>query len=251
MVFDQSEFELRCEWGEQGVFKLAPISDVVIIVDVLSFSTCVEIATNNRAIIFPYQWKDESATDYAKSINAEVASRQRKSNNGYSLSPCSLINIPAGVRLVLPSPNGASLSLRTGQTPTLAGCLRNCKAIAHFAQSYGSKIAVIPAGEKWEDGTLRPAIEDLVGAGAILSYLEGRLSPEAEVAVAAFCSVKENLLTTLRQCSSGKELIARGFATDIELAAAINTSSCVPLLTDNAYVKQEGLTVRGTVLNAN
>jgi 2-phosphosulfolactate phosphatase len=69
--------------------------------------------------------------------------------------------------------------------------------------------------------------------------------------VAAFCSVKENLLTTLRQCSSGKELIARGFATDIELAAAINTSSCVPLLTDNAYVKQEGLTVRGTVLNAN
>lgn len=239
MIFDQSEFELRCEWGEQGVTKLAPISDVVVIVDVLSFSTSVEIATNNGAIIFPYQWKDESALAYAKSVNAELASKKRTSSDRYSLSPSSLIDIPAGARLVLPSPNGASLTLCTGQTLTLAGCLRNCKAVAFFAQSYGSKISVIPAGERWEDGTLRPAIEDLVGAGAILSYLYGRPSPEAEAAVAAFHGLKDNLMTILRKCSSGKELVARGFATDIELAAAINTSSCVPLYTHNAYVKKE------------
>ena len=244
MLFDQSEFDLRCEWGEQGVAKLAPISDVVVIVDVLSFSTCVEIATNNGAIVFPYRWKDESAIDYAKSMNAELASRQRTSNKGYSLAPSSMTNIPAGTRLVLPSPNGASLTLRTGQTPTLAGCLRNCEAVADYVQSYGSKISVIPAGEKWEDGTLRPAIEDLVGAGAILSYLNGRQSPEAEIAVAAFHSVKDNLLVALRRCSSGKELIARGFTADVELAAAINTSHCVPLLRHNAYVNciEHGLT---------
>jgi hypothetical protein len=57
MIFDQSEFDLRCEWGDRGVTHLAPISDVVVIVDVLSFSTSVEIATNNGAIIFPYEWK--------------------------------------------------------------------------------------------------------------------------------------------------------------------------------------------------
>jgi len=238
MIFDQAEFELRCEWGEQGVTQLAPISDVVIIVDVLSFSTCVEIATNNGAIIFPYQWKDESASNYAKLMNAQLASKERKSNDGYSLSPASMINIPAETRVILPSPNGASLTLRTGQTPTLTGCFRNCKAIADFAQNYGQKIAVIPAGERWEDGSLRPAFEDLIGAGAILSYLDGKLSPEAEVARAAFHNMK-NILTTLRKCGSGKELIARGFATDIELAAAINSSTCVPLFTDNAYIKQE------------
>ncbi|MBD0345582.1 MAG: 2-phosphosulfolactate phosphatase [Coleofasciculus sp. Co-bin14] len=241
MIFDQSEFELRCEWGKQGVAKLAPISDVVVIVDVLSFSTCVEIATNNGAIVFPYQWKDESAADYALSVNAQLASSKRTCNNGYSLSPASVMNIPTGTRLVLPSPNGATLTLGTGQTPTLAGCLRNCEAIAHFVQTYGSRISVIPAGEKWEDGSLRPALEDLIGAGAILSYLEGRLSPEAEIAVAAFHEVKDNLAIALRKCSSGKELIARGFATDIELAAAINISSCVPLFTHSAYIKQESL----------
>jgi len=239
MIFNQSEFELRCEWGEQGVAQLAPVSDVVVIVDVLSFSTSVEIATNRGAAIFPYRWKDESSVDYALSVNAELASHKRQASNGYSLSPSSLVDIPAGTRLVLPSPNGASLTLRTGQTPTLASCLRNCKAVADFARSYGTKIAVIPAGERWEDRSLRPAWEDLVGAGAILSYLDGRLSPEAEVAVAAFQNLQGNLVTALERCSSGKELVARGFAKDVELAAAINISSCVPLLVNKAYVKQE------------
>lgn len=239
MIYNQSEFELRCEWGEHGVTQLAPISDVVVIVDILSFSTSVDIATNNGATILPYRWQDESAADYALSLNAQLASKKRTSGNGYSLSPASLLNIPTGTRLVLPSPNGASLTLCTGQTPTLAGCLRNCEAVARFAQTYGSKIAVIPAGERWEDGSLRPALEDLIGVGAILSYLQGKLSPEAEVAVAAFHGLNDNLATALRNCSSGKELIARGFATDVELAAAINSSRCVPLFARNAYVKQE------------
>ncbi|MCA1995451.1 MAG: 2-phosphosulfolactate phosphatase [Coleofasciculus sp. S288] len=239
MIYDQSDFELRCEWGEQAVSQLASISDVVVIVDVLSFSTSVEIATNNGAIIYPYRWRDESAIDYALSVNAELASRKRTSSNGYSLSSASLLNIPLGTRLVLPSPNGASLTLRTGKTPTLAGCLRNCKAVAQLAQGYGTKIAVIPAGERWEDGSLRPAIEDLIGAGAILRYLKGKRSLEAEVAIAAFHGLKDNLMSALQGCSSGKELIAWGFAKDVELAATINTSSCVPLFAQNAYVKRE------------
>lgn len=107
------------------------------------------------------------------------------------------------------------------------------------AQKYGSKIAVIPADEKWDNGTLRFALEDSIGAGAILSYLSGSLSPESKASVGVFNSFKNDLLGTLKKCSSGKELIARVFESDVELVAAINVSDCVPVFTENAYVKKD------------
>lgn len=228
---------MRCEWGIYGVAQLAPISDVVVIVDILSFSTCVEIATNRGAIIFPYRWQDDAAIAYARFVNAILATRRRTASAGYSLSPSSLARIPAGTRLVLPSPNGATLSLQTGETPTLAGCLRNCEAIAEFAQSLGTKIAVIPTGERWEDGSLRPSLEDAIGAGAILSYMRGKLSPEAKAAVATFEIFRADLMSALSQCSSGKELISKGFDRDLELAAALNVSDCIPICRERAYLR--------------
>ena len=76
MNFDQAEFDVRCEWGEKGVLQLAPLSDVMIIVDVLCFSTCIEIANSRGAIVFPYQWKDESAKEFAQSVGAELANKR-------------------------------------------------------------------------------------------------------------------------------------------------------------------------------
>jgi 2-phosphosulfolactate phosphatase len=73
--YNQRDFQLRCEWGRRGVEQLAPISDVVIIVDVLSFSTCVEIAGKRGAILFPYPWKKEAAV-FAASIGAELAAKR-------------------------------------------------------------------------------------------------------------------------------------------------------------------------------
>ncbi len=228
----------------------------MIIVDVLSFSTCVEIATSRGATIFPYQWAQETAADFAASIKAELAVRRgdrsigspsdrstgslgdRGVSNQYSLSPQSLRQIPCGTRLVLPSPNGSTLSLAPGETPTLADCLRNCRAVAVAATNYGSRIVVIPAGEKWDDGSLRPAFEDWVGAGAILSYLEGNFSPEAESAIAAFHQAATRLNHYLKHCGSGKELIGKGFETDVDLAAEFNVSEGVPILRDRAYVRQ-------------
>ena len=82
MIYNQQEFEIRLEWELMGVEELAPISDVIIIVDILSFTTCVDITTKNGAIIYPYKWKDESAIEYAKSLNAELADFKRKYTDG-------------------------------------------------------------------------------------------------------------------------------------------------------------------------
>lgn len=236
MYFDQSNFDIRCEWGKQGVLQLAKTSDLFILVDVLSFSTCVEIVTNRGATVFPYQWRDETAKDFAQVMDAELA--EKRGMGRYSLSPASLLQVSSGTRLVLPSPNGATLSLATGTVPTLAGCLRNCRAVASAAMQYGHSITVVPAGERWLDGSLRPAFEDLIGAGAIIAHLQGRLSPEARAAVAAYQSVQSNVSDSIRNCSSGRELIEKGFEQDVKLATEINVSDCVPKLINNAYIRE-------------
>jgi 2-phosphosulfolactate phosphatase len=238
MTFDQHQFDVRCEWGMHGVATLAPISDVVIIVDVLSFSTCVDIAVSQGAVVFPYRWKDETAIDFAASVGAELASGRHGASR-YSLSPASLQSLPPGTRLVLPSPNGATLSFGTGAIPTLTGCLRNSRAVADAAQPYGSRIAVIPAGERWPDGSLRPAFEDWVGAGAILSHLPGVLSPEARAAVAAYESARADLADVVKGCGSGRELIERGFKQDVVLATALGVSRCAPMLVNGTYTHRE------------
>jgi 2-phosphosulfolactate phosphatase len=183
--------------------------------------------------VYPYRWKDETANEFANSVEAEVADENNK--RGYCLSPASLQALPFGIRLVLPSPNGSSLSLSTGSTPTIAGCLRNCRAVAESAMSKGANVAVIPAGERWDDGTLRPCAEDLIGAGAIIAYLDGRLSPEAKAARAAFEGASSNLSEQIEACSSGKEKVARGEVRDIIIATELNASVCVPILIDGAY----------------
>jgi 2-phosphosulfolactate phosphatase len=205
MFFDQAEFNLRCEWGIEGVERLAPDCDVVIIVDVLSFSTSVDVAIGRGAVVYPYRWRDETATEYARSLGALLAGSTR--SDGYSLSPSSLLSIPPGTRLVLPSPNGATLSLATRDALTFSGCLRNAQAVARAAQKLGDRILIVPAGERWPGSqTLRPALEDLVGSGAIIHFLQGTKSPEAALAEAAFLHYRGKLLDCLLSCSSGKEL---------------------------------------------
>ena len=236
MIFDQFEYDIRCEWGIKGIEMLSPVSDVIIIVDILSFSTSVDIAVSNGATVIPYLFDSKKAFDFSLSVNAILAEIDRKVPGKFSLSPSSLINIPRHTRLVLPSPNGSSLSISADNSFTLCGCIRNAKAVAEFAMLKGKRISVIPAGEKWPDGSLRPAFEDIAGAGAIISYLKGELSPESRAALAVYKCIETELKEQIRKCNSGLELTERGFENDIDLAAELNVSHCVPGLVAGAYV---------------
>ncbi len=210
------------------------------IVDVLSFCTCVDVAAARGAAVLPYPWRDDTAVDFAREHRAVLADAHR-SPSRYSLSPASLADIPAGTRLVLPSPNGAALSLLAGTIadPTgatvVAACLRNAPAVAAFARSHGGPVALIACGERWPDGSLRPAWEDLAAAGAVISDLPGPRSPEAEAACEAFRGARDDLPDRLRACASGRELIERGFAADVDLTATVGVSGCVPILSDGAF----------------
>lgn len=219
MTFDQSEYDLRCEWGPAGLEVLAAISDAVIIVDVLRFSTAVDVAVSRGASVAPQRWNAAKHTGRSP------------------LSPSALESVAAGGELTMPSPNGSTLATHAGNAATFTACLRNCRAVADRARQFGPRIAVIPAGERWPDGALRPAIEDLIGAGAVLAALPGRRSPEAEAAAAVFERFRGNLRDTLIRCSSGKELVERGLARDVEMAADYGVSSAAPILRDGRFVK--------------
>lgn len=229
--FTQNTTDIRFEWGLHGIETLRDDCKVLIIVDVLSFSTSVDIATSRGATVYPY--RGEQAAEFAESLNAILADRRR--NTQFSLSPHSLMELPIDTRLVLPSPNGSTLSLSTGDAATLAGCLRNAAAVARAAQNLGTPIGVIAAGERWPDGSLRPSLEDMLGAGAIIHHLHGTHSPEAHAAEAVFLAHRKNLHDCLSTCGSGVELIDKGFPQDVALASALNASDNAPRLIDGAY----------------
>jgi 2-phosphosulfolactate phosphatase len=58
--------------------------------------------------------------------------------------------------------------------------------------------------------------------------------------LAAFRHAQAETELLIKQCGSGKELIARGFEEDVVLAAAVDVSACVPILVNGAYVRAEG-----------
>lgn len=96
---------------------------------------------------------------------------------------------------------------------------------------------MIAAGERWPTGELRPALEDLLGAGAIIEALglHDALSPEAETARAAWQVHRHDVLDVIRRCSSGLELASAGYAADLTIAAGHDTQDTVPILAAGAF----------------
>jgi 2-phosphosulfolactate phosphatase len=234
-VYAQAPYTVRCAWGLDGLSALLPESDAIVIVDVLSFTTCVDIAVERGGVVFPFAYRDARATAYAEQKNALLAQHDRNAD-GFTLSPTSLTTLPTGTRLVLPSPNGSTLSTATGTVPTYAACLRNAKAVAEAVKPIDGMVSIIAAGERWRpQNTLRPALEDLLGAGAVIAHLDGDKSPEAVAAEVTFRQFADDLAGCLRGIGSGRELVEEGFGEDVDLAAQLNISTAVPRLMDGAY----------------
>jgi 2-phosphosulfolactate phosphatase len=248
----QSGSDLRCEWGIDGLRRVAPGARAVVVVDVLRFTSAVSVAVGRGAEVLPYMWDmGDAARAYAAGHKAELAGHREL--GAWSLSPAELGGIPPGSRLVLPSPNGSALSFAAaeegngdgdGAPVVLAGCLRNAGAVAAVAAATGGPIAVIPAGERWGGslGPLRPAVEDLLGAGAVLAAMiehcdcdPASASVEARAAATLFTAARDDLAGWLAQSASGRELAAWGFDDDVAAAARLDAEAVAPVLDDRAF----------------
>ena len=229
---------VRLEWGVAAIEHLAGDVDCVVVVDVMSFSTCVDVAVARGASVYPYAWRDASARAYAGEIGAELASVDRRLAGGWSLSPASLATVPAGLKLVLPSPNGSAIAFaaRDKGVAVFCGGLRNARATARACAAF-DRVLVVPCGERWPDGSLRPALEDLVGAGAIVAAL-GRTdsSPEARAAALAHAALGNDRRAAVADCASARELVERGFAADIALCLDEDASAAAAQLVQDGFV---------------
>lgn len=243
----QSGSRVRLEWGPAGAALLGPVATVSVVVDVLSFTTTLSVGTDRGVVVYPYRWADEGAGRLATSLGATLAVGRRGTSPGQvSLSPGTVRSAADLDRVVLPSPNGSSISaaLAAAGSRVVGACLRNRRAVAgHLAAvmagDESASVAVIPAGERWPDGSLRPAVEDLWGAGGVIAALEDggltSVSEEARAAGTAYRLIEGRVGDALAACSSGQELIQGGYAADVTIAAELDSSDSVPWLVDGAF----------------
>jgi 2-phosphosulfolactate phosphatase len=238
---------VRVEWGPVGASVLAPHCACLVVVDVLSFTTSVTVAVERGMQVFPYAWRDESAADFADEVDAVLATGRRtgQPEHPWSLSPAALRQAPAVPRLVLPSPNGSAIAAAASAygATVIAACLRNATAVGHWlgAQGFGTTdrpVGVIPAGERWPDASLRPALEDALGAAAVVAALARRSSTMDHLSAEALLFQTmhgPHTARLVRECLSGRELVDSGFGDDVEVAVEVDTCAVVPVLTGGAF----------------
>ena len=243
----QEGWDLRFGWGDEGLRAIAQGAASVVVVDVLRFTSAVSVAVGRKGVVLPYAWgTGDAARAYAADNDAELAGMRE--HGGWSLSPTALARLPAGTRLVLPSPNGSALAFGAQDdapgAQVLAGCLRNASAVAAVAGAVAGPVAVVAAGERWRTnrGPLRPSVEDLLGAGAVLRALVDvaarpvdSMAPEARAAVAAFDAARHDVGGWLRGSASGRELIAIDFGDDVDAAALLDAEQVAPVLEGRAF----------------
>ncbi len=270
----QDRHPVRLDWGADAALALARYAVerggnvYAVVVDVLSFTTSVSVAADAGLPVLPFRWDHDRAREFADERSAVLAQpRSRTIAGRISLSPKSIRDTKSRSAIVLPSPNGSTIAetLAESGAVVVAGALRNRAAVAkwltarlraHLAEPGGHQTVVllVPAGERWPDGSLRPAVEDLWGAGgvaaAVLERLEGAIgggpasglmSPETHAARLAYDGVRGRLATSLAECASGRELVESGWSDDVAIAGELDSSVSVPVLVDGAFRAETSL----------
>ncbi|WES62944.1 2-phosphosulfolactate phosphatase [Microbacter sp. GSS18] len=206
--YDQQRYQVRHEWGVIGLGRLAP-ADVVVVVDVLRYSTAVTgaVAAGERVLL------DDDA--HAVSLN------------------------------------GAPIVGRAAETAGLVmlGCLRNASAVAQAIadeqdrRGERTSVAVIAAGERIGSDVHAPvrfAVEDLLGAGAVIDALAehgiDHTSPEAAAAGESFRGLGGSMRHLIAASGSGQELIGLGEQDDVLHATEVDVDVTVPVL-DAGYFR--------------
>ena len=228
-------------WGRRGAQQAAERGDILVVVDTLRFSTAASTAVHHGGLIYPCSVDEATSNELARRVGGEVAIGWHGSAtpSRFTLSPSSYLAIEPGTRVVLPSPNGATCCQYGNSTPALfVGALVNAQAVAEaisqLLTASNLNVTILACGERWrvpaEEGVLRFALEDYVGAGAIISALPFPQTVEAHACMATFRAMQDHLEDVLWECESGEELRTKGLGEDVRHAAHLDIYDTAPVL---------------------
>lgn len=203
--FDQSTYQVRFEWGVDGLRRLAA-SDVVVVVDVLRFSTTVTDAVARGDAV-------ALAGMEAESLDGAAVARAAADTGAIVLAGC----------------------LRN------ASAVADAVRAEQLRRGARTSVAVVAVGElasREQGAPLRFAAEDQLGAGAIIDALAAlgidHSSPEAAVAGESFRALGGAVRHLLTASGSGRELADR--AAEVLHAAELDAASIVPVLGGGTFV---------------
>jgi len=198
--FDQSTYQVRFEWGVDGLARLAP-ADVVVIVDVLGLS---------QAAI--------EAVERGESVTTDAA--------------------PTAEALVEAAWAGGALVLLAGFRN--AGAAADAVLAEQERRGARTSIAVVAAGAADSGALRFAVEDHLGAGAVMAALADRGIdhsSPEAAAAGESFRGLRRATRHLLTASGSGRALAARGVpAADIVAAAALDASTAVPRLRDGAFV---------------
>ncbi|MDF2046246.1 2-phosphosulfolactate phosphatase [Microbacterium sp. Kw_RZR3] len=196
----QANYQVRLDWGRPGLGRLAP-ADVVILVQTLGLSADALAAIETGSIL-PVE----------------------------GLPTAALVRAAAG-----------------DAGDVLVGGIRNARAVAdrvleiQTARAARTSISLIAVG--YPDGrdaeTLRFAVDDLLGSGAVIAALGDlgidHASPDAALAGEGYRALRGAARHLLSASGTGRSLTDAGRADVVQTAAARDAASVVPTLIDGAF----------------
>ena len=196
MTRGQTQYQVRFDWGIAGLRAIGEGADVAVWVDVLG------------------------------AVDGLGAADVRGAADGLGAA-----DVRGAADVLGADESGASGS----PVPVVRGSLRNRRAVAEWVLAQqGDKgerfmVAIVAAGERWDDESPRFAVEDLLAAGAIIDALADLgidyCSPEAAAASAAFTGLRNATGHLIGASASGRTLAAEGGRADIDAAIDLDVSS--------------------------
>lgn len=218
----------------------------VAVIDVIRATTTIVMALNHGcAGIIPVQTLGEARAVALSLGGGGLLAGERGAAKAVGFE---LGNSPAefgrerveGRTVVLTTTNGTrALRAVDGARALIATAFLNASAAARWLTRTGLNVLIVCAGKHG-----RFCLEDAVGGGMLVDRLLSiadrsiDLTDAARAARHLFAAHRDDLLGMLRGSEWGREIIQKGFGTDLEICAQVDLTDVVPVMRDGRLVAE-------------